>query len=80
MTVDEQTKNVAWANVFGPCGGHGCGCNRESRRKTVFGKKYDDVCTAELGVAMQFENPDADTLDRLKIITDVRKSDILNGV
>ena len=76
--VDGQTKEAAWANVFFPCGSCGSGCSPESRRKTVFGKNFDDVCTAELGVAMQFENPDGDTLDFVKKIVDVRKSDIAN--
>jgi len=76
VAVGERIKEVAWAHVFGPCGGHGCGCSRESRYKSIFGKHFDDVCTAQLTVAMQFENPGDETLDCMKRIIDIRKGDI----
>jgi len=77
-TVDEHFKEVAWEHIFFPCGSCGSGCSPESRRKTVFGKQFDDVCTAELNVALQFETPASEILDCLKKIIDIRKNDILN--
>ena len=78
VTADEYTKEAAWANVFSSCGNCGAGCSPESRRKTIFGKEFGDICTAELSVAMQFVNPGEETLDCMKKIIDIRKNDTLN--
>ena len=80
VSVDEHIKEVAWANVFFPCCGAGCGCSRESRYKSIFGKQFDDVCTAQLTVAMQFENPGDETLDCMKRIVAIRTGDIINTI
>ena len=67
--VDEQTKEVAWANVK-IC--QGCGECGPGRRKTVLGKEFDNLCTS----AMEFMNPDGAALDCVKKMVDARISDI----
>lgn len=73
MAVDEHIKEVAWTNMTS-CGNCGAKCGPEKRRRTVFGKEFDNVCSDTLW----FNNPDAATFDCIKIITDIRKNDILN--
>lgn len=69
--VDEQTKEIAHANVnfCASCGGD---C-RPGKRKLIFGKEFDHVCSAD----MAFNNPDARTIDCIKKLLEIRKNDIL---
>jgi len=72
--LDEQTKEVAWKNV-GHCGGGGC-CRDVGTRKVIFGKEFDNVCLAIL----RFDNPNADAVECMKKIVEIRKNDILENV
>ena len=74
MTVNEHIKEIAWANMTS-CGNCGANCGPEKRRRTVFGKVFDNVCSDTLW----FNNPDAATFDCIKTITDIRKNDILHS-
>jgi len=77
--IDEELKEFAWAHVK-PCfhftnnlresGGNRCGCGREPGRSiTIFGKKFDNVCTA----ALYFRNPEGKTLELVKRLAEVWK-------
>jgi hypothetical protein len=72
--LDEQTKEVAWKNV-GHCGGGGC-CRDTGTRKVIFGKEFDNVCLAIL----RFDNPNADAVECMKKIVEIRKNDIHENV
>ena len=74
MPVDEHIKEFAWANMTS-CGDCGAKCGAEKRRRIVFGKEFDRVCSDTLWL----NNPDAATFDCIKIITDIRKNDIRNA-
>ena len=73
-SVDENTKEVAWANVnfCTNCGGT---CS-PGKRKTILGKDFDNLCSS----AMAFTNPDSKTLDCVKKMITIRKSDILEYI
>jgi len=71
-SVSEGVKAVAWASIT-PCRNCGAECS-PGRRKTVFGKAFDNVCQTTL----MFENPDTETLDCMKKIVDISKKDILS--
>ena len=60
--VDESTKEIAWANIT-HCKNCGADC-APGRRKTVFGKEFDNVCQSTLA----FSNPETDRLNCLKEI------------
>ena len=69
--LDERTKELAWKHIdiCEKCGG----CkNPGGSHKTVFGKEFDDVCVA----AMRFENHDAETIECVKKLAELRKNDI----
>ena len=68
---DERLKEIAWkyVDICGNCGG----CkNPGGSRKTIFGKGFDNVCLT----AMKFDNPDAETVECVKKLMELRKSDI----
>jgi hypothetical protein len=73
--LDECIKEVAWKNVdiCGNCGG--CG-NPGGTHKTVFGKEFDNVCRTTL----RFTNPDAEALECVKKMVEIRKNDILKNI
>lgn len=73
--LDEHTKEIAWRNVDVCTGGNCAGCSNPGRgtRKTIFGKEINHVC----GTAMKFINPDAETVECMKRIFEMRKNDIL---
>jgi len=73
--LDERMKEVAWKNVdiCGNCGG--CD-NPGGTRKTIFGKEFDNVCRT----TMRFTNPDAEALEYLKKMVEIRKNDILENI
>ena len=73
--LDGHMKEIAWKNVdiCGNCGG----CNTPGgSRKTVFGKEFNNVCRT----TMRFTNPDAEALECLKKIVEIRKNDILRNI
>ena len=73
-SVDEKIKEAAWENVA-PCGSCGGKCTPGSRR-TIFGKDFENVCNSTL----MFTNPDAELLECMIKIADIRKNDIAKGV
>jgi len=73
--LDEQMKEVAWKNVdiCGNCGG----CDKPGgSRKTIFGKEINNVCRT----TMRFIDPDAETLECMKKMVEIRKNDILRNI
>jgi hypothetical protein len=73
--LDEHMKEIAWRNVdiCGNCGG----CDKPGgRRKTVFGKDFENVCIT----TMRFDNPDAEAVECMKRLVEIRKNDILKKV
>ena len=69
-SLDEYMKEIAWDNVdfCGNCGGD---CS-PGTRKVVFGKEFNNVCRA----AMRFTNPDAETVECMKKLVEIRKNHI----
>ena len=63
---DEGIRETAWAhaNVCGDCG---AGCS-PGKRKTIFGKEFDNICSA----TFMFTNPDAKTLECVKQLLKIR--------
>ena len=72
-TVDKHIKEIAWSHV-NFCTNCGSGCN-PGRSKTILGKNFDNVCKS----TMAFTDPDAEALECLKKMLDIRKRDILNS-
>ena len=72
VPISEQMKEIAWANINN-CGDCGSGCNPGSR-KVIFGKVFDNVCSAD----MDFYKPDAEALECLKKLLEMRKCVILS--
>jgi len=67
--VDEKLKEFAWAhvNICTSCGGSsGCG-SQPGRTKTIFGKKFENVCTSEVA----FFDPDAGTLHKVMQLIEI---------
>ena len=60
VPMDEHLKEIAWANI-NKCGNCGSKC-APGTRKTIFGKAFDDVCSAD----MAFYVPDAKTQECVK--------------
>jgi len=76
VPLDERMKAIAHAhvNICGhfTSGGKNCGCGSQpGSRKTVFGKEFDNVCNA----AMMFTDPDAETLQCVKKLLQMRMVD-----
>jgi hypothetical protein len=70
---DERLKEIAWKHVdiCGNCGG----CKSPGgSRKTIFGKGFDNVCITP----MRFDNPDAETVECVKKLVELRKNYIKN--
>ena len=66
--VDEDVKKIAWANIT-LCGNCGAGC-APGKRKTVFGKIFENVCQSTLG----FSNPETDVVCCMKKIMETINS------
>ena len=75
FSPDEHMKEIAWKHLDICEKADRCfdGCARG--RKTIFGKEFDNVC----GTAMKFENPNADTVECMKKIMEIRKIDIIRN-
>ena len=74
--ANDKLKEFAWAhvNLCTSCGGSsGCG-KQPGRCKTIFGKKYDNVCTSEVA----FRNPDTETLKTIMQMIGIWKLHIDN--
>lgn len=70
VPIDSRTKEIAWANV-NICANCGCG-SQPGKRKTIFGREFDNVCNA----GMAFYVPDAETIECVKKLLEMRKCDI----
>ena len=66
FVFDGSMKEIAWANV-NICSSCGSKCAPGSR-KTLFGKEFDNVC----GAVMAFNNPDANTLECVKKLLEMK--------
>jgi len=73
--LDEQTKEIAWKNIDF-CESGGCCNDNMGKRKVIFGKEFDNVCIAIL----RFNNPNAEAVECLKKMVQIRKTDILRNV
>lgn len=73
VLMDEHMKEIAWANV-NICGKCGSSC-APGKRKMIFGKEFDNVCSAD----MAFHIPNAEILDCIKKLLEMRKYAILSG-
>ena len=67
--IDERMKEIAWEHV-NICGS--CGSCKPGKRKTIFGKEFDNVCNADIA----FYKPNAEELECVIKLLDMRKSDI----
>ncbi|MCL2812244.1 MAG: hypothetical protein FWD25_10220 [Clostridia bacterium] len=70
VPMSECMKEIAWANV-NICADCGAGCS-PGNRKMIFGKEFDNVCSA----TMAFNNPDAETLECVKKLLEMKKRDV----
>jgi len=74
LPVDSDLKEFAWAhvNICTSCGGSsGCG-SQPGRRKTIFGKVFDNICTSDVA----FWNPDGVALDKIKRMISIWKESV----
>ena len=71
--IDERTKEIAWNNVM-KCGNcDGVDCN-PGKTKVIFGKEFTNICNADnVNMTFMFTNPDAETLECVKKLVDMRK-------
>jgi len=67
LPIDEHIKEFAWANIA-PCGSCGGDCSPGVTSK-IFGKTFENTCQSNL----MFTNPDAEAVDGIKKIVDIRK-------
>jgi len=76
--IDERTKGIAWANVVycGNCDDVDCD---PGKTEIIFGKEFANVCRGAANLAMRFCNPDAEELECLKRLVDMRKYAIDNS-
>ena len=65
-SVNENIKEIAWSNIT-LCGNCGAEC-APGKRKTVFGKAFENVCQSTLG----FTNPETHIVDHMMKIIDYR--------
>lgn len=72
VPMNERMKEIAWAHV-NFCVSCGCG-SQPGMHKTIFRKEFDNVCNAD----MAFYKPDAETLECVKKLLEMRKNEISN--
>lgn len=70
LPEDAHTREIAWAHV-NPCASCGGDCS-PGRRKTVFGRGFDNLCNS----ALAFTDPDAEALACAKRMVQARVKDI----
>ena len=71
--IDERIKEIAWKNVMkcGHCGD--CDC-KPGKTKVIFGKEFSNICNADNVIMnFMFTNPDAETLECVKKLIEMRK-------
>ena len=75
--LDENIKELAWANVkkCDMCGGGGCGHENMGANKMVFGQHFEGICSSEC----QFHAPDTEALEKIKKLMDYWKLMIDEG-
>jgi hypothetical protein len=73
--MDEHMRKIVWKNVdiCGNC--NPCSSCAGGSRKTVFGKEFEHVCRT----TMRFDNPDAETVECMKRLVELRKNNILKN-
>ena len=71
FSIDDHIKEFAWKYIS-PCGDCGSDHCDKGKRTSVFGKEFENTCQANL----MFVNPDADAVEKMKKIIDIRKNDI----
>jgi len=69
--VSECVKEIIWANVR-PCEITGCGDCAPGINKVILGKEFTNLCGSFLGIY----DPDAETVECMKILVDGLISDI----
>lgn len=62
--MEAELKDIAWKHIDF-C--HHCGSCSGGRKKTIFGKDFDDVC----GCTFRIDNPDRDDLPFIKKMVEV---------
>lgn len=72
VPIEPALREAAWKHVdfCGACGSCGGG-----RRKTIFGKTFENVCVC----TFRFDNPEAGDLPFLKKLVDIRKRALLHS-
>jgi len=78
FTIDERTKEIAWASVM-KCGS--CeGCNfSPGITKMLLGKEFANICNADnVNMAFMFTNPENETLECVKMLVLMRINIIAN--
>ena len=78
VPMEERVKEIAWANVVkcGNCDGVDCD---PGKTEVIFGKEFANVCNGADGLAMRFTNPDAEALECIKRLLEMRKHTITKG-
>jgi len=69
--IDERTKEIAWANIVycGNC----ADCDRDpGKTEMIFGKEFANVCNGTDNLAMRFINPDAEAVECVKKMVEMR--------
>ena len=72
ISIDERTKEVAWANVVycGNCDD----CDLDpGKTEMIFGKEFTNVCNGTDDLAMRFANPNDHELRCIKKLVKMRK-------
>ncbi|OGO91771.1 MAG: hypothetical protein A2Y17_13520 [Clostridiales bacterium GWF2_38_85] len=67
--LDNHLKKIAWENVD-VCAN--CGSCSGGKNKTIFGKKFDNVCRT----TFRFNNPSSPAMECLQKMVEIRKHDI----
>jgi len=70
IPLDEHMKKIVWTNIS-TCLNCGNSCS-PGHCETIFGKDFKNVCNAIL----RFSNPDAETLECVKKLVEMRRHDI----
>jgi hypothetical protein len=69
--IDESVKEFVWSFVA-PCGSCGGDCT-PGKQATIFEKVFENTCQANL----MFHNPNAETINGMKKIIDVKADEII---
>jgi len=76
--IDERTKKIAWENVM-KCGNcNDCDCS-PGKTKMIFDQEFANICNANnVNMAFMFTSPNAETLECVKKLVEMRKHIIAN--